>query len=124
TVHYDGTAYAGFQVQGNAPTVQGALEDALAGVTGETGRVTGAGRTDAGVHARGQVISFSSETHLATGVLQRALNALLPDDIVLVSLEGAPEDFNARYAARSLAYEYMVYNVPLPSPFWRCYSYH
>jgi tRNA pseudouridine38-40 synthase len=124
TVHYDGTAYAGFQVQAKAPTVQGALEDALAGVTGQTTRVVGAGRTDAGVHARGQVISFRSATDLATDTLQRALNALLPEDIVLLSLEEAPADFHARYAARSRAYEYVVYNMPWPSPFWRCYSYH
>ena len=124
TVQYDGTAYAGFQVQANASTVQGALEDALAGVTGQTTRIVGAGRTDAGVHARGQVISFRSPTHLATDVLQRALNALLPEDIVLLALEEAPADFNARYAACRRAYEYVVYNLPLPSPFWRCYSYH
>lgn len=124
TVQYDGTAFAGFQVQANARTVQGALETALATVTGLATRVTGAGRTDAGVHARGQVISFPTVTHLATAVLQRALNAVLPDDIVLASLAEAAPGFNARYDARSRAYEYVVYNAPLPSPFWRNYSHY
>src|SRR5579885_1743165 len=124
TVQYDGTAYAGFQIQANASTVQGALEEAIARVTGSFSRVTGAGRTDAGVHARGQVISFGSATHLSNEVLLRALNATLPDDIVLLELDEAEPGFNARYDARSRAYEYVVYNAKLPSPFWRRYSYH
>ena len=124
TVQYDGTAYAGFQVQAAATTVQGTLEAALAAVTGAASRVAGAGRTDAGVHARGQVVSFCSETHLDADTLLRALNARLPDDIVVLTLEDAPPDFNARYDARSRAYEYVVYNDILASPFWRFYSYH
>lgn len=124
TLQYDGTAYAGFQLQATVPTIQGALEAALATVTGAACRVTGAGRTDAGVHARGQVISFQSETHLAPETLLRALNATLPRDIVLLSLEETTPNFNARYAARSRAYEYIVYNAPVPSPFWRRYSHH
>lgn len=124
TVQYDGTAFAGFQAQADVRTVQGALEAALATVTGATVRVTGAGRTDAGVHARGQVISFASATHLAPAVFQRALNAVLPGDVVLTELVEAAPEFNARYAARSRTYEYVVYNAPLPSPFWRHYSYH
>ncbi len=124
TVQYDGTAYAGFQAQANAPTVQGALEAALAAVTGQPCRVVGAGRTDAGVHARGQVISFCPETHLATETLQRALNATLPRDIVLAELAVAPQGFNARYDAASRAYEYVVDNGPTPSPFWRLYSHY
>jgi len=124
TLQYDGTAYAGFQWQTNAPTIQGALETAIVKVTGIGSRVTGAGRTDAGVHARGQVISFSTDASLATPVLLRALNATLPRDIVLLDLAEAEEGFNARYSARSRAYEYIVRNTPLPSPFWRLYSYH
>lgn len=123
-VQYDGAAYAGFQVQANAVTVQGALESALAAVTGAACRVTGAGRTDAGVHARGQVISFCSSTRLSAAVLLRALNATLPGDIALLSLDEAPPGFSARYDASGRAYEYVVYNAPAPSPFWRNYSYH
>lgn len=124
TLQYDGTAYAGFQVQKNATSIQGALEAAIATVTGAMSRVTGAGRTDAGVHARGQVISFATASPLTTSILLRALNATLPPDIVLHDLTEAAEDFNARYSARSRAYEYIVYNAPVPSPFWRLYSYH
>ena len=123
-LQYDGTAYAGFQSQANAPTIQDALEGALATVTGAACRVTGAGRTDAGVHARGQVVSFQTETRLAPDVLRRALNAILPEDIVLLSLEEAEQGFSARYAARRRAYEYVVYNAPTPSPFWRRYSHY
>ena len=124
TLLYDGTAYAGFQLQANAPTIQGALEAALTTVIGTGCRVTGAGRTDAGVHARGQVISFQCETHLEPPTLLRALNATLPGDIALSSLEEAAPGFNARHDARARAYEYIVYNAPLASPFWRRYSYH
>ena len=124
TVQYDGTAYVGFQSQKVGPTVQGALEAALAAVTGAATRVVGAGRTDAGVHARGQVISFNSDTDLGTDTLVSALNAQLPGDIVVISLEDAAPDFNARHDARSRAYEYVVYNDDPPSPFWRFYSYH
>ena len=93
-------------------------------LTGAARRVTGAGRTDAGVHARGQVVSFPTATQLDPATLLRALNAVLPDDIVLTALEEAAPGFNARYEARSRAYEYVVYNAPLPSPFWRHYSHH
>ncbi len=124
TLQYDGTAYAGFQWQRNALSIQGAVETAIGKVTGAASRVTGAGRTDAGVHARGQVISFVTETRLETPILLRALNATLPRDIVLRDLVDVEDGFNARYSARSRAYEYIVHNAPLPSPFWRLYSYH
>lgn len=124
TLQYDGTSYAGFQWQTNAPTIQSAVEAALTTVTGRHSRVTGAGRTDAGVHARGQVISFETATRLTTDVLLRALNATLPRDIVLRDLVEAADGFHARYSAHSRAYEYIVYNAPTPSPFWRLYSHH
>jgi tRNA pseudouridine38-40 synthase len=123
-VQYDGTAYAGFQAQPGIATVQGALEDALSRVTGTASRVIGAGRTDAGVHAREQVISFRTDSRLSTDELLRALNAVLPGDVVVQTLEEAPQGFHARYDARSRAYEYVVYNAPVPSPFWRLYSHH
>jgi len=124
TVAYDGTVYAGFQRQPGLPTVQGALEDAVSTVTGSPTRIIGAGRTDAGVHARGQVISFVSETTLPVATLRRALNATLPRDIVVSAVEEVAPDFDARFSARSRAYEYVVYNAPTPSPFWRLYSHH
>jgi len=124
TVAYDGTAYAGFQRQPGLPTVQGALEDAVSTVTGQPTRIIGAGRTDAGVHARGQVISFVSATTLPLATLQRALNATLPRDIVVSEVEDVAQDFDARFSARSRAYEYVVYNAPAPSPFWRLYSHY
>lgn len=124
TIAYDGTEFSGFQRQSSAPTIQGALEGALEKVTGAPCAVVGAGRTDAGVHARGQVISFASATRLAPDVLQRALNATLPGAIVVRALEEASSSFNARYDARSRAYEYVVYNAALPDPFWRRYSHH
>ncbi len=124
TVAYDGTAYAGFQRQPGLPTVQGTLEDAVSTVTGRPTRIIGAGRTDAGVHARGQVISFVSATVLPVATLQRALNATLPRDIVVSEVEDAAPDFDARFSARSRAYEYVVYNAPAPSPFWRLYSHY
>ncbi len=124
TLQYDGTSYAGFQWQTTAPTIQGAVEAAITTVTGRYSRVTGAGRTDAGVHARGQVISFETDTRLTTDVLLRALNATLPRDIVLRDLVEAADGFHARYSAHSRAYEYIVYNAPTPSPFWRLYSHH
>mgnify|MGYP003296629259 CR=1 FL=1 len=88
---YDGTSYAGFQVQPNARTVQGELERALSGVCDEAVRVTGAGRTDAGVHASGQVIDFRTESALDGVTIGRGVNALLPEDIAVSALEPAAE---------------------------------
>ncbi len=95
-------------MQPDAPTVQGELERALGRVCGEPVRVVGAGRTDAGVHATGQVISFRGATGLDDVTLARAVNALLPDDIALSSLERVGDDFHARFSATSRAYEYRL----------------
>lgn len=124
TVQYDGTEYAGFQRQRAATTVQGALESAIAAVTGEESFVDGAGRTDAGVHARGQVVSFRTSNALEASVLLRALNARLPQSIVVQELSEAREGFHARYDAVGRTYEYVIYNQALPSPFWRRYAWH
>ena len=112
-VEYDGTDFAGFQVQPGKRTVQGVLEDALAGsATGPARRVDGAGRTDAGVHATRQVIAFSYDGRLATAELERALDALLPPDVAIRGLRRAPTGFNPRYAARYREYRYTVWNGP------------
>ncbi len=124
TIQYDGTGYAGFQRQSSVPTVQGAVERAISRVTGEDVNIKGAGRTDAGVHARGQVVSFATACALPLVTLRRAIDATLPDDIVLADLDEVAEGFDARFSALSRSYEYIVYNAPVPSPFWRRYSHY
>jgi len=113
TVEYDGTEFAGFQVNPGSRTVQGVLEDALRRLgDGTDERVDGAGRTDAGVHASGQVIGFTYRGRLETGELGRALDALLPADVTIRDLRPAPDGFNPRYAARYREYRYTVWNGP------------
>jgi tRNA pseudouridine38-40 synthase len=123
-VGYDGTDYSGFQRQANAPTVQAALEAALVQVTQEAVTVVAAGRTDAGVHAAGQVIAFDTAWRHATGDLQRALNAVLPADIAVQQVEEVELDFHPRYDARSRRYRYSVYNAPVRWPLARRHSLH
>jgi tRNA pseudouridine38-40 synthase len=123
-VAYDGTDYGGFQRQANAPTVQAALEAALTQVTQGTTSVLAAGRTDAGVHAVGQVIAFDTSWRHELGDLQRALNAVLPADIAVLELEEAARDFHPRYDARSRRYRYTLYNARVRWPLARRYSLH
>lgn len=106
---YDGTAYAGFQIQADAPTIQGCVEAVLLRLTGRQVRVAAAGRTDAGVHARGQVLSFYSDWRHGVKELQRAMNALLPDDIAVRGLSLADDAFHARYSALRRTYRYSLY---------------
>lgn len=114
---YAGTRYAGFQRQaGETRTVQGALETALAQVTRQTVRVLAAGRTDAGVHATGQVIAFDVAWEHPPEALRRALNAALPADIALQTLDEAAADFHPRYDARSRIYTYTFYAAPARQP--------
>ncbi|MGE5484367.1 MAG: tRNA pseudouridine(38-40) synthase TruA [Ignavibacteriales bacterium] len=122
TVEYDGTNYHGFQVQGKMPTIQAVLQDAIERITGTRAAVTGAGRTDAGVHARGQVINFKTHSRIPTERFAHALNSVLPDDVVAVSAEEVPQDFHSRYSATSKVYGYTFWNAEFPSPFWRAYA--
>lgn len=108
TLQYDGTGYSGWQVQQNAVTIQGLLEDALFTVTGEKTRVTGAARTDAGVHALEQVAAFSTVFHPGPDVFLRALNANLPHDIRIIHAEECPPDFHPRYSAKEKTYSYII----------------
>ncbi|MBI3978986.1 MAG: tRNA pseudouridine(38-40) synthase TruA [Chloroflexi bacterium] len=124
TIEYDGSAYFGFQVQAGHPTIQGTLEAALQRVTGEAIRVTGAGRTDTGVHAEGQVTSFRTATRLGPDTLARALNATLPADIGVLAVERAPEAFDARRSATSRTYRYRILNRPARSPLRRLVTHH
>jgi tRNA pseudouridine38-40 synthase len=114
---YDGTDYHGWQRQPEAPTVQGALEDALFKLTGKKIAVLGAGRTDAGVHAAGQTANFRGALKLEDADLFRALNAVLPNDIRVLSLDRAPESFHARKSALGKTYRYRIVHAPLVSPF-------
>jgi tRNA pseudouridine38-40 synthase len=122
TLAYDGTDFAGWQVQQGKRTVQGVLETAWAEITGETLRATASGRTDAGVHALAQVASLKSGTHLTTEVLQRALNASLPGDVVVLSVEEAEADFHAIRDAVSKRYRYVIHDGELADVFRRRYS--
>ncbi|MEQ8786060.1 MAG: tRNA pseudouridine(38-40) synthase TruA [Pirellulaceae bacterium] len=108
TVAYDGSAYHGWQAQADLPTVQEALERAIASVTGENVRVVGSGRTDAGVHALGQAVSFATSSQLSTDVLRRALDATTPEDIAVLDVREAPQGFNAIDHALGKRYRYVV----------------
>ena len=110
TIEYEGTAYAGWQRQLNQPTIQAAIEDALRRLTQTKITVIGAGRTDAGVHALGQVASFQSDRDFSPEEWTRALNAVLPEDISVRSTETVPADFHARYSAHDKLYEYRILN--------------
>lgn len=127
TIAYDGTYYHGFQEQRGTrmQTVQGVLEERLGRLAKRPVRVIGAGRTDAGVHARGQVINFTAvDWPVPVERLTYALNSLLPRDIVALGAESVPENFHARYAAIAKTYRYTLYNGKWHSPFDRLYSYH
>jgi tRNA pseudouridine38-40 synthase len=121
---YDGTAYHGWQVQASLPTVQGAVLAAARRCLGDGVRVTGASRTDAGVHALGQVASLTTEGTLAPAALHAALNALLPPDVRVLEVVEAPERFDARRAAAGKRYAYLIDNAPVASPLLRRFAWH
>jgi tRNA pseudouridine38-40 synthase len=123
-VEYDGTDYHGFQMQAQGRTIQGEIEKALAAVTREKTRIVGAGRTDAGVHAQGQVVVFSTAWRHPIEELQRALNAVLPVDIAVRGLRSVAEAFHPRFDAVSREYRYTIFNRPLRSPLVRRFAYH
>jgi tRNA pseudouridine38-40 synthase len=123
-LEYDGSKYHGWQRQKGLLTIQEVVETRLAIMTQTPVRLIGAGRTDAGVHARGQVANFFSETHIPPARLLRGLNSLLPDDIVALQLILVPKDFHARFKARSKVYEYRIYNGPIAPALGRQYGWH
>ena len=124
TIAYDGTNYAGWQVQPDKPTVQGAIEAAWNEITQEHVRITAAGRTDAGVHALGQVAAITTESRLSDEDLLRALNAVLPDDVAVLAIQQAPEGFHATRDAIGKRYRYVIHNGRVPSVFERHYAWH
>ncbi len=123
-IHYRGTKYAGWQVQPDRRTIQGELQKAILKVCGQQRSVVGSGRTDAGVHARGQVAHFRLSEMRAPGKLKTSLNAILPGDIRILGLRPAPKGFHAQKDARRKGYEYRIYNGPVLSPFLREYVLH
>ena len=126
TIAYDGTRYHGFQRQPpeREPSIQGELERALEKVTQRAAAILGAGRTDAGVHAGGQVIALDTDWRHALDALRRALNAVLPDDIAVLEAAKAAVDFHPRYDARSREYRYTLYNAPQRHPLHRLFALH
>jgi len=123
-VEYDGTALSGWQRQPNGPTVQGHLEDALAQLLQHPTRVVGASRTDAGVHARGQVASFRTERPIPLHGVRRGLNSLLPPAIAIIEAVEAPDDFHPRFSATGKHYRYLVLARPDRSPRWQHRAWH
>ena len=124
TLAYDGTDFSGWQWQPQQRTVQGVVEAAIKGVTRESLRVVGSGRTDAGVHALGQLVSFASATTLDAETLGRALNANLPRDVAVLDTAEAPPEFNAIDHAISKQYRYLIQEGPLQDVFSRRYAWH
>lgn len=117
TLEYDGSKFFGFQRQTDKPTIQAALEEALSKLFDQPMKIAAAaGRTDSGVHARGQVVNFRVDSPLSLNKIQTGLNALLPYEIVVTQAEEAPGDFHARYGAKAKTYEYLVLNSRLRSP--------
>lgn len=123
-VDYDGTRYRGFQVQSKGLTVQGTLEDALQGFLGTYVKTQGAGRTDAGAHAHGQVVAFNTKADYAARVYLQALNATLPQDIRVLRAAEVSADFDPRRDAKSRLYRYLVLNQPVASALWARYAHH
>ena len=118
-LEYDGTRYVGWQVQPNGPSVQAEVERALATLHKGPRRVTAAGRTDAGVHARGQVVSFPEERPLPLAAYVKGMNALLPDDVAVRSAALLPDGFDARRSARGKRYRYTIENLGTRAPLGR-----
>lgn len=124
TVEYDGTDYHGWQRQAAAATIQGAIESAIHRISGVRATVVGAGRTDAGVHAAGQVAHFQTQASLTPDAWRRALNAVLPVDIKVIAVDAVSDSFHARFSAIRKRYQYRVYNRPTPSPLERRTAWH
>jgi tRNA pseudouridine38-40 synthase len=123
-VQYAGTRFAGWQVQPSAPTVQGLLQEALGRIVRHPVSLVGAGRTDAGAHARGQVASVRIESPLPEERLRRSLNGLLPPDIRVLELREAPAGFHALGAAIRREYRYEIVNAEVLSPFLHGFAHH
>ncbi len=122
TIEYDGTDYSGWQKQKKSSTLQSIIENALLQITNKPVKITGASRTDAGVHALGQVACFRTDTRLEPAIIRRALNAVLPEDIRILKAEDAASEFHPRYDALSKSYFYIIDNTDTASAFIYRYS--
>lgn len=122
TLQYDGSDYSGWQVQEKGRTIQGVIEDAVYSVTNERIRVTGASRTDAGVHALEQVAVFKTQSNLEPQILKRAINTNLPQDVRIIDIGECGSDFHPRYSAKNKTYSYIISFPGAYSVFLRRYS--
>ncbi|MDZ7832947.1 MAG: tRNA pseudouridine(38-40) synthase TruA [Desulfobacterales bacterium] len=122
TIEYDGTGYHGWQRQKNARTIQETIESAISVMVKAPVRLTGSGRTDAGVHALGQTANFHCDKNLPPEAFVAGLNSLLPDDIVIRGCEKVPDNFHAQYDAKLKTYRYRILNRPIPSAICRQYA--
>jgi tRNA pseudouridine38-40 synthase len=123
-IEYDGSAYHGWQRQKTDVTIQSEIETAIRTLTGKPVSLIGSGRTDAGVHAKGQVANFHCETRLSPQTMQRGLNALLPDDIVILGCCTVPDRFHARFDAKTKTYRYSILNRPFAAAIGRQYAWY
>ena len=124
TLSYDGAEFSGWQVQPDAPTVQGTLASAIGRITGEKVLPQGSGRTDAGVHALAQVMTFVTESSVPTQNFLKALNDILPASVRVLEVTEAPPDFHARHSARAKTYRYRIYRESICPPFLARYVWH
>lgn len=123
-IQYDGTDFHGWQVQKNRRTVQGELQKVISLLNGDKVYVCGSGRTDAGVHAEGQVANVKMKKSFTAEKLKQAINGNLDKDVRIMHVEIVPEDFHARFSAKSKTYLYRIVNADVISPFWKRYAYH
>lgn len=124
TIAYDGTDFIGWQRQATGVSIQGLLEDALGDLDGRPVAVTGAGRTDAGVHARGQVATARLDREIEAAAVVRAVNIRLPPTVRVLEASPAPDGFHPRFDARLKTYRYRIWNADVMSPFERPYAWH
>ncbi|QUH20591.1 tRNA pseudouridine(38-40) synthase TruA [Alkaliphilus sp. B6464] len=123
-IEYDGSKYSGWQrLKNSDQTIQGKLESVISEMVSSSVEIIGSGRTDAGVHARGQVANFKTKSNMTTKEMHKYINHYLPQDIVVSKVIEAPERFHSRYNAKSKKYTYYIWNHWIPSPFQRKYSY-
>lgn len=123
-IEYDGSNYCGWQKQNNAISIQQRIEEAIEYITSEKVNITGAGRTDAGVHAYRQSANFYTQSNIPIDKLPQALNSALPEDIAVIKAYEREKNFHSRYDAKEKTYIYKIYNRRIPSPFYAKYAYH
>jgi len=124
TVSYDGAEFSGWQVQPDVATVQGTLASAIGRITGEKVLPQGSGRTDAGVHALAQVMTFVTESSVPTGNFLKAMNDILPASVRVLGVEEAPAEFHARHSAKAKTYRYRIFRESICPPFLARYVWH